>query len=151
MGWTSPTPEEKLAATLFEVKAGDVPGQSGRYGEDFGWLLLSALELPASDWNRIAERLIKLDSSGVPFIDSNDPAWGIEIAKASRLIQRRVEDASALDSALLAGVLEAVETVGGAAPASKKARVVAMLYRASKASGKIDPDMVEEAVKLAAD
>ncbi len=35
-------------------------------------------------------------------------------------------------------------------PSAKKAQAVAMLYRAFKASGKVDPAMIEEAVKLAA-
>lgn len=167
MGWGAVTPAEKLNAALFSIKAGetgedaqcmfggaDIPGHRQRYAEEFGWLLLSALELSNSDWNKIAEKLIKLDSSGTPLIDGNDPAWGVEIAKASRLIQRQIEEASALDSDLLARVAEAIEDViaeqGQAIPAAKKARAMAMLYRAFKASGKVDPAMIEEAVKLAA-
>lgn len=167
MGWEAVTPAEKLNAALFSIKAGDtgegaqcmfggadIPDHRQRYGEEFGWLLLSALELSNSDWNKIAEKNIRLDSSGVPFVDGSDPAWGIEIAKASRFIQRQIEEASALDSDLLAKVAEAIEDAMAeqrqVIPTGKKARAMAMLYRAFKASGKIDPAMVEEAVKLAA-
>jgi transcriptional regulator with XRE-family HTH domain len=59
------------------------------------------------------------------------------------------------DVALLAAVLEgvdgAIQAQGRAMQHAKKAQAVAMLYRAFKASGKVDPAMIEEAVKLAAD
>jgi transcriptional regulator with XRE-family HTH domain len=58
-----------------------------------------------------------------------------------------------VDGRLLERVIEALETVlartgVGLAPA-KKARTIAMLYRASRASGKVDPKMVEDAVAVA--
>ncbi len=57
-----------------------------------------------------------------------------------------------IDMGLLAEVIEQVEALlpfGVLVPAAKKARVIVMLCRAFKASGKVDPTMIEEAVKLA--
>lgn len=63
-------------------------------------------------------------------------------------------DALFEDGDLLANVFEKVESVEVALNIElsyrKKAPAVAMLYRAFKASGKVDPAMIEEAVKLAA-
>lgn len=56
-----------------------------------------------------------------------------------------------IDSNLLAEVLGGMDSVGaGVLAPDKKARVAALLYRAFKAGGKVDPTMIEEAVKLAA-
>lgn len=59
------------------------------------------------------------------------------------------------DISLLTDVLEGVDGAlliqGKSMHHAKKAQAVAMLYRAFKASGKVDPAMIEEAVKLAAD
>ncbi len=59
------------------------------------------------------------------------------------------------DVRFLAAILEGIEDVLTARqlaimPSAKKAQAVAMLYRAFKARGKVDPAMIEEAVKLAA-
>lgn len=60
-----------------------------------------------------------------------------------------------VDGRLLEGLLEGVESIlertGQRLPPPKKARTVVMLYRASRASGNIDPKMVEDAVSLAAE
>jgi hypothetical protein len=58
------------------------------------------------------------------------------------------------DEKILLKVVEGVEVASAKrslliAP-SKKAQAIAMLYRAFKASGKVDPAMIEEAVTLAA-
>jgi transcriptional regulator with XRE-family HTH domain len=59
------------------------------------------------------------------------------------------------DISLLAEVLEGVDgallTQGKSMHHSKKAQAVAVLYRAFKATGKVDPALIYEAVKLAAD
>lgn len=59
-----------------------------------------------------------------------------------------------IDGPLLLALLEGLETAllgaGLAIVPAKKAQAVVMLYRASKASGKVDQKMIEEAVKLAA-
>lgn len=165
VGYTMPTPEEKLQESLFWIKAGEtgrnaqdifgneIPGQREHYGEGCGWLLLRALELSEAAWNEIADKLVQLDADGLPAIDGNDPAWGQEVAKASPLISRLVEEASSLDSALLASVLENVEEMLRAAKLviepARKAQAVAMLYRAFRASGRVDPEIIAEAVKLA--
>ncbi|MDP2094721.1 MAG: helix-turn-helix transcriptional regulator [Hydrogenophaga sp.] len=58
-----------------------------------------------------------------------------------------------LDAALLSSTLERVEDAVSASKMNltpaKKAQAVAMLYRAFRASGKVDPVMVEETLKLA--
>ena len=86
-------------------------------------------------------------------IDGNDPAWGLEIVRSSGLIQGVIAEASALDSALLTGIMEGVDFVlsaqGKALEPAKKAQTVTMLYRVFKASGKVDTAMIEEAVRLA--
>ena len=56
-----------------------------------------------------------------------------------------------LDMAVLADAIEQVESIlpkdTAIAPA-KKAGIIAMLCRAAKASGKVDPAVAKEAVKL---
>lgn len=58
-----------------------------------------------------------------------------------------------VDGALLVSILEGVEgatrTTKAKLTPAKKAQAVVMLYRAFKASGKADPAMIEEAVRLA--
>lgn len=76
-----------------------------------------------------------------------------EMRRHSPIIQALIERESGLDTALLVSILMGVESALQArqlaiAPA-KKAEAVAMLYRAFKASGKVDPAMIEEVVKLA--
>ncbi len=149
VGYPKPTPAELLEDAVSSISVGETGDDFGRH-EGSGWVLLCALGIPFHTWNVIAERLVHLDENGVPLTDATDPAWREEIAKASPFL---AELASSLDSNLLTAVLEGVEAELSArdqlmAP-SKKAPVVAMLYRAFKASGKVDPAMIEEAVKLA--
>ena len=123
-------------------------------GDNTGWLFLFVLGIPKDEWARIVDRVIKRDYYGAPLVDGNDPAWGKEIARASCLISGLIESASTLESSLLAGILEgfdsALSVSGKTIEQSKKAQAVALLYRAFKASGKVDQAMIEEAVKLAA-
>ncbi len=167
MGHSKWTPDQKLEAALYAYKVGatgkqetdifgiEIPGLEAKFGggEGIGWLFLCALGISDADWNRIAEKLIKLDRAGVPVIDGNDPAWGLEIVRSSGLIQGVIAEASALDSALLTGIMEGVDFVlsaqGKALEPAKKAQTVTMLYRVFKASGKVDTAMIEEAVRLA--
>jgi len=166
LGPTRWTPEHKLERMLLEYKVGptgevfsDFNGNEHQVffdgGRDLVALILGALGVSDSDWNRITERLIVINESGLPAVIGDDPAWGAEIAKASPLIRKLVEEAGNLDSALLARVVEGVVSTatqtGCELAPDKKAKAIAMLYRAFKASGKVDPAMIEEAVKLAAD
>lgn len=167
MGHSIWTPAQKLDDMLNEYKIGAkgdsligcfgqvIPGHEAQYeGDRAGDALLGALGVSSDDWNRITEKLIRLNESGIPTINWFEPAWGLEIAEASSLIKKLVDEAAALDSLLLASVLEGVDSVlsskGLSLPYTKKAQAVAMLYRAFKTSGKVDPAMIEEAVKLAA-
>ena len=52
-------------------------------------------------------------------------------------------------SSVIAGLEAALEKLGGVLPPEKKARAVVMLYRAFKASGRVDQKMIEEAIALA--
>lgn len=62
------------------------------------------------------------------------------------------EEADAnLIATIVEGIESSLEQQHTALPPAKKGRVAAMLYRAFKASGKVDPAMIEEAVKLAAE
>lgn len=60
-----------------------------------------------------------------------------------------------IDGALLASIIEGVETAldkaGKRATATKKAQAAVTLYRASKASGQLDAEMVEQIALLAAE
>ncbi len=74
------------------------------------------------------------------------------LVEGSPKIRELVENQ--LDMGLLADVIEQVEALLPtivAISAAKKARVIAMLFRAFKASGKIDQAMVKEVVKLASE
>lgn len=52
-------------------------------------------------------------------------------------------------SGVIAGLEAALEKLGGELSPEKKARAVVMLYRAFKASGKVDRKMIEETIALA--
>lgn len=58
-----------------------------------------------------------------------------------------------LDTELLSAILDGVDTatqaINGCLTSKKKAQAVAMLYRSFKPSGKVDPAIIEETVKLA--
>jgi len=54
-------------------------------------------------------------------------------------------------TAILEGVDSAVIKLQGEISTVKRAQAIAMLYRAFKASGRVDPAVIDEAVKLAAD
>jgi len=133
--------------------------------EDFDFeFFLKALGIQISAWEEIVRRNLRrgyADGGEFLFIappgDTADSfaTWGQEIAQASAVFAGLLESASRLDSALLSEVLAGVDSAlaaqGQAAmDSAKKAQAVAMLYRAFKASGKVDPAMIEEAVKLAA-
>ncbi|MEF8718507.1 MAG: helix-turn-helix transcriptional regulator [Candidatus Accumulibacter necessarius] len=78
----------------------------------------------------------------------------LELRRHSPVIRVLIERESGLDTVLLAGILMGVESALHLRQLTmvpdKKAQAVAMLYRSFKASGKVDPAMIEEAVKLAA-
>lgn len=124
-------------------------------GERVAEMLLGLLGVGYESWNGIVDRLIQLDDSGLPLADGNNPAWRSELLQASSFIRRLVEDASLLDTALLTEVIDGIESSLDRQRVSlspeKKARAIAMLYRTFKASGKVDPAVIEEAVKLAAE
>lgn len=60
--------------------------------------------------------------------------------------------ATDIDGALLSAILESfdIALAGKVISAQKRAQAVVMLYRASKATGKLDPDLVKSAASLAA-
>lgn len=167
MGHSKWTPAKKLESVLDSYRIGatnepetdrfgnEIPWPRPIYGDGMGigWLFLFSLGVSDADWNRIVEKLVRLDETGTPVINGNDPAWGREIVQSSGLIQGFIAEASALDSSLLKGILEGVDMALSAQQTrlepTKKAQTVAMLYRSFKASGKVDPAMIEEAVKLA--
>ncbi len=71
-----------------------------------------------------------------------------------RLRSQESGDSTALDALLLTTVIDGLEKALASnsklLEPKKKAQAITMLYRAFKASGKVDPAMIEEAVKLAA-
>jgi len=76
-----------------------------------------------------------------------------QLTSSSSVFRLMADQYSSLDAALLAATIESLETVAAKAnldiSSIKKARAVAMLYRAFKSSGKIDMVMIEDTVKLA--
>lgn len=66
----------------------------------------------------------------------------------NRLTALQDEDVDLL-TAILGGIEESIQEKQLVILPAKKAQATAMLYRAFKASGKVDPAMIEEAVKLA--
>ncbi|MBN8518744.1 MAG: helix-turn-helix transcriptional regulator [Candidatus Accumulibacter sp.] len=129
----------------------------GEFDCDF---FLEVLGITKGDWEDVVRRNLRRWDSEQPsgkaipgVVASSFSSWGPEIARASRVIGGLIESASSLDSALLSKVLEGLDEAlsvrGETMPAAKKAQAVAMLYRSFKASGKVDPAMIEEAVKLA--
>lgn len=75
--------------------------------------------------------------------------------RADKIINRWIDEAVlkcsvGIDSTLLSTILEELDLIGVHLSPSQKAHAAAMLYRAFKASGKVDQKMIEEAVKLAA-
>lgn len=64
-------------------------------------------------------------------------------------LKEEIESQCALVYGIVEGVENCSERLRILLSASRKASVVAMLYRSFKASGKVDPAMIEEAVKLA--
>jgi transcriptional regulator with XRE-family HTH domain len=77
-----------------------------------------------------------------------------EIRLRSPIVQAIIDRESGLDTDLLTGIFVGVDASllshGLKIESTRKAQAVAMLYRSFKASGKVDPAMIEEAVKLAA-
>ena len=93
-------------------------------------------------------------------IDDNVNAYDPEILlrefrRRSPIVQAILDRENGLDTGMLADILVGVEAIllshDLAIESTKKAKTVAMLYRAFKASGKVDPAMIDEAVTLAAD
>lgn len=135
----------------------------------FGRATLELLGFSREDLVALARTVEKqMDKEGHPdddsqaAIDANIQAYidafkleTSSLLKASPLMCRLVREAAELDSDLLCSVIENFETMATRAGLSiiprKKAKALAMLYRSFKASGRIDPQMVTEAVTLAAD
>lgn len=165
VGYSRLPPNEKLKDFQDRYKIGSAGDEQAiefsgeampvyRYaGDRAGLLVLDALKIAYDDWNRIVDKLVRLDDLGIPFSDSRDPAWARELTKVSGPIRTMIEDAAELDSVVLVAVIEGVEcaqlSYGSMIPVDKKAKAIAMLYRAFKASGKIDSAMIDDAVKLA--
>jgi len=76
-----------------------------------------------------------------------------ELTKVSSIFRHAADRYASLDTSLLSLILEGIEASSANAkhqlPAAKKAAVASTLYRAFKASGKIDQALIEDAVSLA--
>lgn len=77
-----------------------------------------------------------------------------EFRRRSPIVQAILDRENGLDTGLLADILVGVDAIllshELTIESIKKAKAVAMLYRAFKVSGKVDQAMIEEAVKLVA-
>ena len=154
-GWQAGIPDEETEHALVRSLTAldsDSGGTSSR--DDVLVLFLDVLGISREDWLEIVKRCLRRGPNGAAGMVTFDPAWRGEVAKASRLISCLVESASTLDSALLAAALEGLDQAlsvrGATMVPARKAQAVAMLYRAFKASGKVDPAMIDEAVTLVA-
>lgn len=146
MGLHDIKPDDLLRMAL-DDKRSHMPG-------DGVHAILDALDISHEAWDEIISSLVTISPThGVPFSVTCDPIWGEKIANASSVIRGFIDKAAALDSSLLAGILEGVDMAlsaqGKSLSSAKKAQAVAMLYRAFKASGEVDRAMIDEAVKLA--
>jgi len=95
-----------------------------------------------------------VDSDDIP-IDAPNSAELMfdELARLSHAFKSIVERRSCLDTALLADILNGVNTALHACnltiTPAKQAQAITMLYRSFKPSGKVEQVTIEEAVKLA--
>lgn len=132
--------------------------------DDFGRAAAAVLGISEQQLLIATETLTsKMDGYGIALDllsdsdGSNGAYWGIfelELrAVVKALIQEAISGLGDPDSELLGKVLESVDGViaerGTQLSSNKKAAAVVMLYRAFKASGRVDPATVEEAVTLA--
>lgn len=161
MGWgRKRTPEEILESAREDFKVGqyvmtDTGWEDFPDGEWAGRSILDTLKLDRLDWNALVDRMVVPNQKGIPCSDSRESGWVDGIVQSSGLIRDLIEEAQLKNQALLATVLEAFDVaqqrLGKVVSTPRKAQAVAMLYRAFMAAGKVDPALVEEAVKLAAD
>lgn len=134
-------------------------------GVDAGYLLFARKTDPVSIYNLAVARVLpgiaeRAGISGRAVIDlinlaaeEESASWG-----GGELSGSRVDFGSLIDSLfengeLLSDVFFEVARVchdeGLHLPYNKRAKVLSMIFRTCKASGKIDPEMVNEAVRLA--
>jgi transcriptional regulator with XRE-family HTH domain len=115
-----------------------------------GIAIESAFAIPHEDmWTALGASLASEDHGG------SDPIkLFFELARISSIFRLAADKYAALDSALLSLTLEGIDSAAAnerlQLSAAKKAAAAATLYRAFKASGKIDPSLIEDTVKLAA-
>lgn len=161
MGWgRKSTPDEILESAREDYKVGqfvmtDIGWVDFRDGKLAGRYILDALQMDRSDWNELVDRMVLPNKDGIPCSDSREQGWAEAIMRSSGLIRGLIQEAQLNNQALLATVLEAFDVaqqrLGKVVSTPRKAQAVAMLYRAFMATSKVDPALVEEAVKLAAD
>lgn len=115
--------------------------------------VLDLLGISDKQWFDIARKSARRFpfSPDVPGFFSQDRQFAQEVAKASPVVRELLEGAASLDSTLLAEILERIESASSETVLSpnKKAQTAALLYRSFKVGGKIDPAIIEEAVRLA--
>lgn len=140
----------------------------GSYREALPILLL-ALGIDEEAWNNSLGKMMPTvienaegnaggDDPSV-YIDLHDPEkryaehLAPELIRLSPVLTKKINEASDLSLSIISDVVEKLETVlkdsGKEIQPAKKAQAVVMLYRAFKASGKVDQKMIEEAVSLA--
>ena len=141
----------KIGVNLHHVLHGEYEDH-GELTDEVSFLLAieQSFGISRSDLARAIDTALVDDS-----INAYDPELLFsEIRRASTIFRALIDKECGLSTGLLADILSGVEVVlqvsGTSIVSSKKAQAVAMLYRAFKASGKVDQAMIEEAVKLAA-
>lgn len=128
-------------------------------------IVLESLGIDMDTWNsslgKLLPTIIEEEDGEIGFVDvvhrkigSVSECFALELIRLSPVLTEKISEAGNLNLSIISDVIERIETVlrdsGKDVLPAKKAQAVVMLYRAFKASGKVDQKMIEEAVKLAA-
>lgn len=153
---------EKLGVDAHYVFTGTRTGKDWAYARAYSIFLYTIemlLGLKEGELDKLCKQRVELDDQ-VDWFNDKDPSehtgnvnFGPWIDGVASWLATSTKPDRCLDLDLFAKVLVEIETqaekAGVKIAADRKAKSAIMLYRAFKASGKIDPKMIEEAVNLA--
>jgi transcriptional regulator with XRE-family HTH domain len=129
-------------------------------------VLLNSLGVDQEAWNKSLDRIIPItvEVNSNPYnklpsvlFDATGSticaALASELIRLSPVLSDKINESSEVSLSIISDIVEGLETVartsGKDMQPAKKAQAVVMLYRAFKASGKIDQKMIDEVVTLA--
>lgn len=167
---------EAIGVDVFFVLNGDTSGEIrqeilGVGGSDSGYrnealrLLLYSFGVDPEAWNKSLDKILPITVEANRYPDSTRPAVCVDLDETtgerlvtelmllSPVLSKKIGESSEIYLSLLSDVIEGLENAvrasGKDIQPAKKAQAVVMLYRAFKASGKIDQKMIDEVVTLA--